>query len=148
MLPLCVVRCHRVTLCRHRTCFRCSLAVDQVRGHLRAKFKIPYSYGHLVSMSEQCDASIKILIWDGYIKTTKTPDKKFNRIAFWPSISKRAFLQLCKTNQLHIPPLGQDVFWVPSIWIMSPCLYWRTLELLPINNMFELIQNHITFPFW
>jgi hypothetical protein len=33
-------------------------AVDQVRGHLRAKFKIPYSYGHLVSISEQCDASI------------------------------------------------------------------------------------------
>jgi hypothetical protein len=33
-------------------------SVDQVRGHLRAKFKIPYSYGHLVSISGQCDASI------------------------------------------------------------------------------------------
>jgi hypothetical protein len=43
--------CHRVTFCWHRTCFHCSLAVDQVRGHLRAKFKIPYSYGHLVSMT-------------------------------------------------------------------------------------------------
>ena len=67
--PSCVLRvkttikihifgCHRVTFCWHRTCFRCSLAVDQVRGHLRAKFKIPYSYGHLVSISGQCDASI------------------------------------------------------------------------------------------
>ena len=35
--------CHRVTFCRHRTCFGCWLAVDQLRGHLRTKFKIPYS---------------------------------------------------------------------------------------------------------
>ena len=51
--------CHRVTFCWHRICFRCSLTVEQVRGHLRAKFKIPYSYGHLVSISGQCDASIR-----------------------------------------------------------------------------------------
>ena len=89
----------------------------------------------LQSSQVQWDVSVKILIWDGYIKTTKTPEK-FNRIAFWPSLSKQTFLQLCKTNQLH------------SIWIMSPCLYWGTLELLPINNMFDFIQNHITFPFW
>ena len=60
--------CHRVTFCWHRTCFRCSLAVDQVRGHLRAKFKTPYSHGHLVSISGQCDASNIVIL--GVIKTT------------------------------------------------------------------------------
>ena len=50
--------CHRVTFCRHRTCFGCWLAVDQVRGYLRPKFQIPYSCVHLVSTSGQCDASI------------------------------------------------------------------------------------------
>ena len=38
--------CHRVTFCWHRTCFRCSLAVEQVRGHL-------------VSISRQCDTRIR-----------------------------------------------------------------------------------------
>ena len=52
--------CHRVTFCRHRTCFGCWLAFDQVRGYLRPKFQIPYSCVHLVSTSGQCDASIMV----------------------------------------------------------------------------------------
>ena len=47
---------------RHRTCFGCCLAVDQIRGHLRAKFTIPYSFVHLVSISGQCDASLIVYL--------------------------------------------------------------------------------------
>ena len=46
----------RMTFSMHRTCFGCWLALDKVRGHLRAKFKIPYQCVHLVSTSGQCDA--------------------------------------------------------------------------------------------
>ena len=48
--------CHRVTFCRHRTCFGCWLADDQVRDHLRAKFKIPCSCVHRDVKSAKCDA--------------------------------------------------------------------------------------------
>jgi hypothetical protein len=50
------IGCHRVTFGRNRTCFGCWLADYQFRGHLREKFKIPYSHAHLVSISWKCDA--------------------------------------------------------------------------------------------
>ncbi|KAG1664109.1 Hillarin [Nymphon striatum] len=42
------------------------------RGHLRAKFKIPYSYGHLVLISGQCDTGIRPF----YSKKTLHSDTK------------------------------------------------------------------------
>ena len=47
-----------MTFGRHRNDFCCRLADIKGRDEFRAKFKIPYSYDHLVSTSGQCDASI------------------------------------------------------------------------------------------
>ena len=110
--------------------FGCWLALDKVRGHLRAKFKIPYSYGHLMSISGQFN--------EGNMNYISKITPSIVRIFFWRiqfqcmRPKREAFWSLLE----HSDP---DII-LASGTMLSPCVYES--EVLTPNYCFAARKDH------
>ncbi len=120
-------------------------AVDQVRGKLRAKLKIPYSYGHLVSNSGQCDTSLMALTHctrcDGATRRRDATTRKCN------SHCTRFLIQTDRDFVYRSSDIGVKVFSIQiCFFFFCIFIYSHFLICRRYNYVDGFEQTILTFP--